>query len=96
MAISGDDIGDIKPEEGKSIELGTKFQNDRSLTPVTFFFTSGVFPLQDEKATKIIAAISRLKLILFFINFIYIFYLMIRNFKNIFATVKLGAKLVIF
>ena len=28
MAISGDDIGDIKPEEGKSIEFGTKFQND--------------------------------------------------------------------
>ena len=28
MAISGSDIGDIKPEEGKSIEFGSKFQND--------------------------------------------------------------------
>jgi len=28
MAISGADIGDIKPEEGKSIEFGSKFQND--------------------------------------------------------------------
>jgi len=37
MAISGDDIGDIKPEEGKSIELGTKFQNDSITASAAIF-----------------------------------------------------------
>ena len=40
-----------------------------SLTPVTFFFTSGVFPLQDEKVTNIVAAMSSPKLNTFFIKF---------------------------
>ena len=37
MAISGDDIGDIKPEEGKSIELGTKFQKDSITASAAIF-----------------------------------------------------------
>ena len=39
-----------------------------SVTPVTFFFASGVFSLQDEKATNIVAATSNPKLKTFFIN----------------------------
>ncbi len=36
MAMKGD-IGDIKPEEGKSVELGTKFQNDSTTASAAVF-----------------------------------------------------------
>ena len=36
MAMKGD-IGDIKPEEGKSVELGTKFQNDSITASAAIF-----------------------------------------------------------
>ncbi|CAD7288976.1 Metal-pseudopaline receptor CntO [Campylobacter majalis] len=37
MAISGDNIGSIEPEEGESVEFGTKFQND-SITATAAMF----------------------------------------------------------
>ena len=52
MAISGDDIGDIKPEEGKSIELGTKFQND-SITA-----SAAVFNIDKKNIMRTVNSVS--------------------------------------
>ncbi len=52
MAISGDDIGDIKPEEGKSIELGTKFQND-SITA-----SAAVFNINKKNIMRTVSGVS--------------------------------------
>ena len=52
MAISGDDIGDIKPEEGKSVELGTKFQND-SITA-----SAAVFNINKKNIMRTVNSVS--------------------------------------
>jgi len=52
MAISGDDIGDIKPEEGKSVELGTKFQND-SITA-----SAAVFNIDKKNIMRTVNSVS--------------------------------------
>lgn len=52
MAISGDDIGDIKPEEGKSIEFGSKFQND-SITA-----SAAVFNINKKNIMRTVDGVS--------------------------------------
>ncbi|WP_459903082.1 TonB-dependent siderophore receptor [Campylobacter concisus] len=51
MAMKGD-IGDIKPEEGKSIELGTKFQND-SITA-----SAAVFNINKKNIMRTVSGVS--------------------------------------
>ncbi|WP_314070483.1 TonB-dependent receptor [Campylobacter showae] len=51
MAMNGD-IGDIKPEEGKSIELGTKFQND-SITA-----SAAVFNIDKKNIMRTVNSVS--------------------------------------
>ncbi len=51
MAMKGD-IGDIKPEEGKSIELGTKFQND-SITA-----SAAVFNINKKNIMRTVNSVS--------------------------------------
>ena len=52
MAISGADIGDIKPEEGKSIEFGSKFQND-SITA-----SAAVFNINKKNIMRTVDGVS--------------------------------------
>ena len=52
MAISGSDIGDIKPEEGKSIEFGSKFQND-SITA-----SAAVFNINKKNIMRTVDGVS--------------------------------------
>ena len=52
MSISGADIGDIKPEEGKSVELGTKFQND-SITA-----SAAVFNINKKNIMRTVDGVS--------------------------------------
>ena len=52
MSMSGDDIGDIKPEEGKSVELGTKFQND-SITA-----SAAVFNIDKKNIMRTVNSVS--------------------------------------
>lgn len=51
MAMKGD-IGDIKPEEGKSVELGTKFQND-SITA-----SAAVFNINKKNIMRTVSGVS--------------------------------------
>lgn len=51
MSMSGD-IGDIKPEEGKSVELGTKFQND-SITA-----SAAVFNIDKKNIMRTVNSVS--------------------------------------
>ena len=51
MAMKGD-IGDIKPEEGKSVELGTKFQND-SITA-----SAAVFNINKKNIMRTVNSVS--------------------------------------
>ncbi|OUT07565.1 TonB-dependent siderophore receptor [Campylobacter concisus] len=51
IAMKGD-IGDIKPEEGKSIELGTKFQND-SITA-----SAAVFNINKKNIMRTVSGVS--------------------------------------
>ncbi|WP_149707186.1 TonB-dependent siderophore receptor [Campylobacter concisus] len=51
MAMKGD-IGDIKPEEGKSIEFGTKFQND-SITA-----SAAVFNINKKNIMRTVSGVS--------------------------------------
>ena len=51
MAMKGD-IGDIKPEEGKSVELGTKFQND-SITA-----SAAVFNIDKKNIMRTVNSVS--------------------------------------
>ena len=52
MSISGADIGDIKPEEGKSIEFGSKFQND-SITA-----SAAVFNINKKNIMRTVDGVS--------------------------------------
>ena len=51
MTMNGD-IGDIKPEEGKSVELGTKFQND-SITA-----SAAVFNIDKKNIMRTVNSVS--------------------------------------
>lgn len=61
MAISGNSIGDSAPEESKSIEFGTKFQNDNITATAAIFNIDKKNIMRSVNGTSIIVGKARSK-----------------------------------